>query len=150
MPSIKRHLSLQPVSREHHSALLFSWQIKQGILKNISPQRMSDYASWFWQNHIAGHFEFEEKFMLTIQDVERELVHRTMQEHAILKELFKSTHEAGMKDLATLLEKHVRFEERVLFNEIERVATGEHLQIILENSNKKSECPVWHDTFWKD
>ncbi len=150
MSSLKRHISIQPVSREHHSALLFCWHIKQGILKNVSIERMRDYAKWFWLTHISGHFEFEEKFMLTIPNIEEELINRTLMEHAILKDLFNSTDEMGLKSLAIKLEEHIRFEERLLFNEIERVASEDQLQNILDNTNKNSECPVWHDAFWKE
>lgn len=150
MSSIKRHISIQPISREHHSALLFCWHIKQGILKNVSAQRMSNYALWFFETQIERHFEFEEKFMLPILIYEKDLVNRTIKEHSILKELFKSTDEIGLTNLAKKLQEHIRFEERLLFNEIEKVASHEQLHIILENSMNNSECPVWQDTFWKE
>ena len=47
------------------------------------------------------------------------------------------------------LEKHIRFEERVLFNEIEKVATSEQLLQIEMDSSDKSFYENLSDPFWE-
>lgn len=37
---IKRHPSLQPLSREHHYGLLLSWKIREGFKREVPPERI--------------------------------------------------------------------------------------------------------------
>ena len=58
---IKRHISLQPLSRQHHDGLLLRWKLKKGLQKEIKLERLKAYVDWFWSSHLKSHFEFEEK-----------------------------------------------------------------------------------------
>ncbi len=49
---IKRHETIVQFSREHHYGLLLVWKIKQGIQKNIDPERISSYVLYFFENDI--------------------------------------------------------------------------------------------------
>jgi len=62
---IKRHESIQPLSRDHHHGLLLSWKIRSGISKGVDINRIKKYADWFYTNHIKPHFGIEEKYALT-------------------------------------------------------------------------------------
>jgi hypothetical protein len=49
---IKRSAALSPLSREHHEGLLFAWKIRQGLQKNIDPERISKFTKWFWDTDL--------------------------------------------------------------------------------------------------
>jgi len=46
------------------------------------------------------------------------------------------------------LDKHIRFEERILFNEVQKVATAEQLALVDKHHNHDTHCEDWEDEFW--
>ena len=129
---IKRNESLKAISREHHHGLLLCWKIRTGIKRQIEPERIKKYSDWFYTSQLLPHFELEEQHIFTLLGNENELVKKALSEHRRLKRLFESETEV-MKNLTLIeeeLESHIRFEERVLFNEIQLIATEEQLQEI--------------------
>jgi iron-sulfur cluster repair protein YtfE (RIC family) len=147
---IKRNEYLQAVSREHHHGLLLSWKIRTGFKKQIDPERIEKYANWFFKNHLLDHFEIEEKYIFSILDKENELVKKARTEHRRLIRLFES--KTGIPKKLSLieeeLESHIRFEERVLFNEIQAVATTEQLELIKMNHTEENFKDNLSDPFW--
>lgn len=148
---IKRSESLKPLSREHHHGLLFCWKIRAGIQKNIEVSRIKKYADWFYQYHLIPHFEVEEKYVFPILDKENELIKRAVSEHERIKQLFESNTEI-LKNLGLIekeLEDHIRFEERVLFGEIQKFATAEQLQSLETNHSEEKFVDNLTDPFWQ-
>lgn len=129
---IKRHTALQPVSREHHHGLLLCWKIRTGFQKDIEVPRIRKYVVWFYENHLLPHFEIEEKYIFPILGKDNDLIRRALTEHRKIKRLVRSETELykSLNLIEEILERHIRFEERVLFNEIQSVATEEQLQQI--------------------
>jgi len=148
---IKRSEVLRPLSHEHHHGLLLCWKIKTGIKKNIEAARIKKYADWFYSSHLLPHFEMEEKFVFTILGNENELVKKAIAEHRRITELFDDTTaiSANLSLVAEALESHIRFEERILFNEIQKAATEEQLQFIQVNHSDEKFADNLSDTFWK-
>ena len=147
----KRHKALQPLSREHHQGLLLSWKIRAGFSKDINPKRIRAYANWFFKNHLMPHFELEETYVFTILDAENEMIKRGLAEHRRLKRLFADTSD-DIKILSKIeeaLEQHIRFEERILFPEIQNVATqAQWRQIeLIHQPEKFIDNEI--DVFWK-
>ncbi len=148
---IKRHPSLKPISRQHHFGLLFSWKIKKGLSKGISKDRLVAYRNWFYKTEILPHFEIEEKYLFTVLDDDNPLVECALKEHQQLRELFQAKNDVleSLKLLEKELTAHIRFEERILFNEIEKEAQPEELNLIdrihIHDAAKSEE---YHDTFW--
>ncbi len=147
---IKRHEALQPWSREHHQGLLLSWKIKKGFSLNINPQRIKDYCDWFWKTHLLPHFESEENYLFPILDEENHLVERALEEHGLLRIMFeqKEADTDTLSQIESLLNDHIRFEERVLFKAIQEVATLEELQLLEDVHKEGVSCEVWTDEFW--
>lgn len=147
---IKRDKALQGVSREHHHGLLLCWKIRRGFSKGIKTNRIKSYADWFYNTHLISHFEIEEKHIFPILGSDNELVKKAISQHKKLVRLFNDTDDIS-KSLSLLeeeLEQHIRFEERVLFNEIQKVATEEQLAIISklhtnEKFNDNTDDPFW-------
>jgi hemerythrin-like domain-containing protein len=147
----KRHKALQPLSREHHHGLLLSWKIRAGFSKDIAPKRIRAYADWFFENHLIPHFEIEETHIFTILEPENELIKRALAEHRRLKRLFEDRDD-DLKILSKIeeeLEQHIRFEERILFPEIQKVASEaqlRHIEIIHQPEKFEDNES---DVFWK-
>ena len=147
---MKRHKALQPLSREHHHGLLLSWKIRAGFSKNIEPQRMKTYADWFFKTHLIPHFEMEEEHIFSILEADNEFVKRALSDHRRLKRLFSEEDiRAALSNIEEVLDAHIRFEERVLFPEIQKVATEEQLQHIEEIHHEEGFVDNLDDEFWK-
>ena len=147
---IKRHPSIQPLSREHHQGLLLSWKIKKGLSKNIESSRIANYVKWFYKEYLLSHFEAEEEHLFPILDRDHPLVIRALKEHEKISELIQSDLHHKLTEFESLLDRHIRFEERKLFNEIQTIASEKQL---LELNNQLSEsdfCHKWEDEFWKE
>lgn len=148
---IKRHKSLQPLSREHHHSLLLSWKIRRGFHNKINVERIKTYTDWFYKHHVAQHFELEETTVFPILGSEHELIKKAESDHRRLQRLFTDSDdiEKSLSLLEEELEQHIRFEERVLFPEIQQIATPEQLKIIEDHHNHAAFVDNVADEFWK-
>lgn len=147
---IQRHSALQPLSREHHQGFLLCWKIREGLKRNVLPERIKAHSDWFWETHLAEHFEAEEKYLFPILPAGNENVKRALEEHQKIKLLFhtKDNLAENLNHIAAELEAHIRFEERVLFNEIQEVATEAEMQAVIM-LHSTDFCDNLNDAFWK-
>lgn len=148
---IKRSEFLKPLSREHHHGLLFCWKIRAGIKKDVEVSRIKKYADWFYENYLIPHFEVEEKYVFPILGNENEFIKKAVSEHRSLKRLFESTTEF-QKNIGLISEElidHIRFEERILFGEIQKIATAEQLLSIEFNHSDEKYVDNLTDPFWE-
>lgn len=151
MPTpIKRHVSIQPISREHHQDLLLCWKIRQGFAKGISPERMKTYAEWFFEAYLQAHFQAEESHLFPILGSDHELVKKAMTHHRRLTRLFASKDNLVkiLNQIEEELEQHVRFEERILFNKIQDVATEEEFDRLHKALHDRPFIDNTEDQFW--
>ncbi len=148
---IKRHTSLQPLSREHHHTLVLVWKIRKAIREHVELDRVDQYVSWFYQEHVIPHFEMEEKYIFPVLGDQHELIVRALDEHKELKGYFDAKDKDGMAltYLADLLEKHIRFEERTLFNVVQELATEQQLKTISDKHGSDMFKDNESDPFWK-
>lgn len=112
------------------------------------------YCQGFHAEHLEPHFNLEEEAIFPILGNDHELVKRALAEHRRLTRLF-----TGKDDLITRLsqieeelEAHIRFEERVLFQAIEAVATPLELERIKRMHGAlepvRGTGPSEEDAFW--
>lgn len=150
MKPIKRAPELQDWSREHHHTLLLCWKIKTGLAKSIPFQRIKVYADWYYQTYLLPHFETEENNLLPILGAHHPYFQQTLDEHRELRKLFeqKSNLENTLKELSLLLEKHVRFEERELFNSIQETASPYQLAQLASTHQVIPFVDNESDPFW--
>lgn len=149
---IKRHEALQPLSREHHHGLLLCWKIRQGFKKDIELARIKAYTDWFRIHYLNPHFEAEENYIFPVLGNENDLVKRALAEHRRLKRLFSQEKDLdiALNSIEEELDSHIRFEERVLFNEIQDVASAEQLaEIEKHHTGIQFSDNGWEDHFWK-
>lgn len=129
---MKRHISLQPLSREHHSALLLAQ-----LLRNDAPDYQglpadtdgkARYAVNFFNETLQLHFEKEETIFNQCKGLMLDLdamIDETIAEHHLLKQLFNElntpyANSNQLNSLGLLLNRHIRKEERVLFPLLEQ------------------------------
>lgn len=148
---IKRHTALKPLSREHHHGLLLCWKIRTGIKKEIETLRMRSYVSWFYNNHLAQHFETEEKYIYPVLGSDNEFIKKAVSEHRKIKHLIQEATKSykNLNLIAEIIENHIRFEERSLFHKIQAIATEEQLQQINSQHTEVKFIDNLNDPFWE-
>lgn len=127
---MKRSALLQPLSREHHTGLVY---VKR--LLDLSIQD-TDLMLTYWrgiceavQTDLNAHFAEEE---LLVQGISEPLLNRFQEEHRQLRALMSAQDAEGVKAFAILLKDHIRFEERELFPRLEAC----HYDILQRNRQR--------------
>lgn len=148
---IKRHEAIKPYSREHHHGLLLCWKIREGLKRDMAVERIKKYADYLWETQINPHFKAEEEYMFPVLGEEHEMIQQAKKEHKRLAELFNDTTNVleSLKAIEIELDDHIRFEERVLFNKIQEVATAEEM-VIIDQHHEMLGTDEWEDTFWDE
>jgi iron-sulfur cluster repair protein YtfE (RIC family) len=84
-------------------------------------------------------------------EANNELIERALKEHRRIKRLFHDTKnpKKSLSQLEEELDAHIRFEERVLFNEIQKVATEAQLKKVAEIHEELEKIPDYPDPFWE-
>ena len=153
---IKRSPALVQFSKDHHFALLLIWKVRQGLRFGIESQRINNYIIFFFQNYLEEHFKEEEDLLFVYLD--RNNASRTVaeQDHKAVREIMeKIKSDPKNKTISTefinRLEKHIRFEERELFNELQNALNESDLNIIAEKMDTLHPAlkeDNWKDIFW--
>jgi hemerythrin-like domain-containing protein len=123
---VKRQRALRPLSRDHHVALVAAQRLRRATAEDVATAR--DAFLEFWREHGAHHFRVEEEVLLPAfavhADPHAECVARMLMDHVRIRaaarrlESGEATVEA-LHELGTMLERHVRLEEREVFPLIE-------------------------------
>ena len=154
---MKRHRALIPFSHDHHDALVAARRLLRGA---DAPDPLAAATTFleFFAASVVPHFREEEELLFPrVADAEeaRELVVQALLEHqrlhlaaAELGELVAHGRADGatgarMRELATLLEGHVRFEERQLFPLIETMLSEETLTALVNGADNEGSGPLW-------
>ncbi len=148
---LKRHQALQPLSKEHHFALLLCWKIRKGQELNIEPNRIGDFVKQMWDHQIAEHFEIEEKYIFSILEPDNKLLHEALSDHKTIKRLILNEPftEKSLNRLEEKLEQHIRMEERQLFPHIQSIASNEQLKAVQTHHTLPIAEMPWNDRFWE-
>ena len=149
---IKRHDALKPLSRDHHHGLLLCWKIREGLKRKIELDRIKKYTDFFFTSQLRPHFRFEESEIFPLLGDSHSMSTRAVNEHSRLEFLFKEeASEEMFHSIEKELNRHIRFEERELFRELQETVSEEKLQKI---ANKEEEIITpdpddWSDKFWQ-
>lgn len=140
--ALKRSRQLKPLSSEHHQALLIAFQLKQGLAGHgDSAGAPKDLAGL-----VSLARRFEDGLLLAHGRAEEELLgshlpeadsKRLAFEHRELARLVGEARQGSPQDarlalsaFADLLERHVRWEERELFDACERAMAEDELIVV--------------------
>lgn len=138
----KRSRQLKPLSSEHHQALLVAFQLKKGLAGHAdaagAPKDLPgliNLARRFQDNFVAMHTRAEED--LLAQYISEADLRRMKFEHNELSRLVAAARRArpaearqALAAYAELLERHVRWEERDLFEICEAAMDEETLATV--------------------
>lgn len=152
----KRHQAIVSFSKDHHFGLLLVWKIRQGLNKAVNPERISNYVTFFFKEDLENHFKEEEQLLFCKLPVWDKLRKQAEADHLAIYKLVaaiekKKDDEILLNQLADELEKHIRFEERELFNHLQDNIKADDLEAIanrLPNSGKVID-EKWKDVFWE-
>lgn len=152
---IKRHPAIVQFSREHHFGLLLTWKIRQGLKNKIDPKRIAGYVLYFFDEDLKTHFAEEERSLFSKLEDADVLKQQALREHVEINGFIdairvnKNSQEL-LVNLADTLEKHIRFEERVLFNHLQSLLTDAELAALAqEHPEKTTDTDAgWDDHFW--
>jgi hemerythrin-like domain-containing protein len=156
---MKRHQQLQPLSRQHHNGLLMTLLIKKGLKKKAPLSVINDFISKGWDEELKEHFEMEESILLPVlrqNSFDPLLIDQLIFEHKQIRLLVEKASvnqaiEAELETFALLLEKHIRFEEKVFFPKAEEVLTEKELTEIGNqlHEDRSKNCINYPIKFWE-
>jgi hemerythrin-like domain-containing protein len=158
-PPIKRHPSLQPLSRDHYQGLVQAQHLSKSAEQDDAARRraLAEFLD-HWQMEIAQHFADEERLLppyMHAEDKQRlEAEHATLRKYAKDAEEHRRQIDPGIEWIAQLgkmLHDHIRWEERELFPRVEANAGQEALQALhpeaerIEASRNRDRCETNND-----
>lgn len=157
-PPIERHEALAPFSRDHYNGLVHA----RRLVKSASGDRVQRHEALAgfldaWEREIAPHFRDEERLLIErmgdlVPEPERR---RLLEEHreieadaARARELRRQTNPdpRQLREIGERLERHIRWEERSLFELIQRRAGEDRLEdlgketAVIEASRQRDAC----------
>ena len=152
---MKREEQLQPLSHQHHNGLMAALLLKKGVEKQADTTVMDDFILSVWDGELRNHFIKEEVYLhphvLQIPSL-MEKYEQMKTEHHQIRHAVDAIRTNGstveqITEFYTLLEKHIRFEERDLFPFIEEQIQPEQLDELGRNlqpleSKACSDYPV--------
>lgn len=121
---MKRHPQLQPLSDDHHGALVLARRIALAARERGPLSEVWDELRRRFARELEPHFRVEEVRLFPQLEAagEHARVERARRDHARLRELAGAEPAPRVAtELAELLRRHVRFEERELFPCAERL-----------------------------
>ena len=142
---MKRHAALVPLSRQHHDGLALGVMIQRGLREGAGPAstaavaRLRTQALDLWQLEFRGHFEVEEQivFPAARKAVEAGLVDALVAEHEEIRQRFAALEQASVAEAGPLLGRlrealvrHIRTEERVLFQAMQEALDEQQLEAL--------------------
>jgi hemerythrin-like domain-containing protein len=137
---IKRHESLKDLSRHHMIGLHLALKLKRAGTEEsrLTIEEVKKDADDFWKPNGQEHFREEEEILLPsyaqYAEINRTEIIEMLLEHVQIRSLFDQLLKPEVTDLnimhqlGTLLESHIRKEERVVFPMIEKALPEEKLQ----------------------
>lgn len=121
--------ALLALSREHHGSLVLARDVRRMLEANEAPDAGEVAAALaaveeHWRAVLIAHFEREEALIDVAQEtLDPRAVRRVLAEHAELRTLAIGScgldPAARLQRFAELISGHVRFEERVLFPQLQ-------------------------------
>lgn len=132
MSPLERHPQLRPLSREHHHGLLLCWRIRRDLVERRDHDKVLAECRTDFERELLPHFAVEEEAVFPVLGAGDPLVRRAIAEHRRIARLFLATDDPTrtLSRIEDELEAHIRFEERVLFPQVQERATAEELDRI--------------------
>jgi hypothetical protein len=131
---VKRHPALVPLSDDHHGALVLARRLRRAAGAPDADALAEETRAKF-DRELEPHFRVEEERLLPALAARgaADLVDAIARDHARLRELVRRPWSAETPgELGALLERHVRFEERVAFPRAEALLSERELASVCD------------------
>src|ERR1017187_3269143 len=141
---LKRHPAIVSFSKDHHFGLLLVWKIRQGLAKEVNAERISNYILFFFKEDLEKHFKDEEQLLFCKLPVNDALRMQAEKEHQsiyiLISAIQKNKYDTDLIcPFADDLERHIRFEERILFHRMIQKKLPQGLLITIKNRMKNGK-----------
>ncbi|ULQ53897.1 hemerythrin domain-containing protein [Flavihumibacter fluvii] len=149
---------LQPLSRQHKSSLMTCLLLRKGVIKHAPVAVMADFFLQCWNTEILPHFEQEEKILIPLLNKYpkgKALATTITRDHELIRNGVghlkqEALNERLISNLADQLEQHIRFEERIVFQEMQEFITPEDLeQLHFMEKDHPAVCNNYPNKFWE-
>lgn len=124
-------------------------------MDNVSEKRIADYVLHFFDTDLKHHFEEEESTLFVKLSPGNDLRKQTEKEHQLVYTMIGTMRDGASSNeelltFADTLEKHIRFEERVLFTHLQQKLSAADLQALMNthSANTVVADDNWADKFW--
>jgi hypothetical protein len=139
---VKRHPGLRPLSDDHHAALVLARRTRAAAQQAGSLESAWEELRGRFARELEPHFRVEEADLfppLGAAGAEA-LVEQALAHHARLRQLVSAEADRERAlELAELLHRHVRFEERELFPRAERLLPASVLDAVGRAARERPE-----------
>lgn len=155
---MQRAESLQPLSRQHKSALMTCLLVRKGISKQAPVAVIADFLWQSWNTDIRPHFEEEEQKLLPAlsRHAEGKAMAVTIErDHELLRNAFIRLQQLGLTHsllgaIADQLEQHVRYEERIVFQRMQDFLTADEIgRFQFLDDQHTPICNTYSNHFWE-
>jgi len=141
---IKRDKAFITLSKDHHFSLLLVWKIRKDLAAGMHGKEITHYVLDFFKDSLQEHFKEEEETIFSRLPNEDTLRKQAEKEHKYICFLIELLNENDsnrdlQEQFADMLEAHVRFEERILFNHLQETLKPEELEAISLIMNRCNE-----------
>ena len=148
-----RNENLYVFSHEHHQGLIFTVRLRKA--HQASSETLKHYINDFWDNSLDSHFSNEERLFLDLI-TDKELKQRFLKEHKQIRDLLRDIGDSEgeivekAKRFGSLINDHIRFEERILFPWLQENLTLAELKKIGTSLNDSDVCShSFSPRFWQ-
>jgi iron-sulfur cluster repair protein YtfE (RIC family) len=154
---VKRNPAIQPLSRQHHTLLLAVLLLKKGIARKASLAVMVTFLNEVWYDVLQPHLQQEEEILIPLfsQALLEKENQTILDEHKKLEELHQQLNseiatQEQLEAFVDLLEKHIRYEERIYFPKVESLADVTILEKLSERIKEApGTCLQFTPKFWE-
>lgn len=145
------HSILLSIKEDHRLISSLSYRIRMGFRNETDLKRIKKYADWYFENYIRPHFILEEERLLSLLPADSKVRKRAMADRRRVERLFEDNEDLN-RSLSLLeeeLDELIRFEERVLYEELHEYVSEKDLEILEALHHPKKEG-FWPDPFWEE
>jgi len=131
-----RDKNLVPLSHQHQHALAMCVRLDRTLAKGDADlNAWQEEIAGIWESEVRFHFEAEEKVLFPAAEKYaplQPLVKRLLAEHGTLRDFFahakmRRLDSSALKTFVETLSRHIRTEERELFEECQRQMSSEEM-----------------------
>ena len=154
---MKRNEHLRPLSLNHYDGLIAARRLQKGLDNNADTAVMCEYAMELWETQLKPHCLREEEHLIPELDrlFATAMKDRLLGDHQEIQTLVYRIKRGDnpqfhLSKLSSLLNRHIRFEERKLFPFLERQLGDERLGRIGQylNEHHSNADHNWSPPFW--